>query len=54
MKALIALGTLLIIVQLAVLIVLHRRRQRFRQEREKFLAELDDLENKRTTSTRNE
>ncbi|MFZ0255387.1 MAG: hypothetical protein WAN46_07030 [Gammaproteobacteria bacterium] len=54
MKTLFALGLLLIMVQVAVLIVLHRRRQRFRQEREKFLTELDGLEQQRTTSTGNE
>lgn len=54
MKALLVLGTLLIIVQVAVLIVLHKRRQRFRQAREKFLAEFDGLEEKRTAPSRNE
>ena len=54
MKALLVLGTVLIIAQIAVLIALHRRRQRFRQERERFLAEFDRLEEKRGSPTRNE
>lgn len=44
MKALLAVGMLLIIMQVAVLILLHKRRQRFRQEREKFLAKFDSME----------
>lgn len=50
MKALIVLGTLLITVQVAVLIVLYWRRKRFCQEREKFLAEIDSLERKQTAT----
>jgi len=50
MKALLVLGMLLIAVQITVLIVLHKRRKRFRQEREKFLAEFDNLEKNRTAT----
>ena len=53
MKALLLFGMLLIIVQVAVLILLHKRRQRFRQEREKFLAEFDGSQDKRPAPPHN-
>ena len=53
MKALVVFGMLLIIVQVAVLILLHKRRQRFRQEREKFLAEFDSSEDKHAAPPHN-
>lgn len=53
MKALLVLGRP-IIMQVVVLIRLHKRRQRFRQERGKCLTEFYDLQAKRAAEPHND